>query len=689
MNIPSKVSDLLHKNETIVFKPLSVSLSMPNQSIVGTHSLYISKQGRIFAHDTGGIFGDETAKVSNSRIVLKLTNAMAHFSAETERPFGFGFYMNAGEYVNRINEIPAHLLVPESEWDTLARYDYSHRLTRSEVLADRLVLTDKDNVSHPHVIPYRRISSLETDGIRVVLKGKLGEADEITLVIPDKAKIKLLQTNYRNRPTVYTVVGEGAEVYTVTVRGVLHGHAYPPSGQKLFLAVKKDRVLFVDEETLDIVAEYGLGQVRFFQDRERWFLLQEEELCAFQFDEWNLSEWRAKVEPEEVAAAKIGLTPKGNPFYLQHTVEGVKLLQAKGVVLAEFANTEILDLAVAENPGEEDVYTAVRAELTGEREAHLFLPHACVPPLIQNVYRFSKSSLLAPSTGQQLFFSWSRMMNDNLLYQYCLQLFMIREGMAEIQEQEADDDTRLVQTANLLYHGLQVQKKMLDTTAIYWPAMLEQESRRVTGGAGPSLPLASCKGLQREMMGISGGISRALADVERPLSYVAKAIFPELNVRKKASLTRYLFGFGAGVAGALINPLGGLIVAASIIGNTYITDQMLEEEDRARLRVYVTQAMDAFHHLMNVLMPYYVSELNHAAYRTFEEMSRVQGAALEAPLAKTALFERMAALYTYHQLPIDETTAVPRKQVVEAVHELTELSGGLVASFEQPLRIGE
>jgi hypothetical protein len=128
------------------------------------------------------------------------------------------------------------------------------------------------------------------------------------------------------------------------------------------------------------------------------------------------------------------------------------------------------------------------------------------------------------------------------------------------------------------------------------------------------------------------------------------------------------------IAGAFFPPL---LVGAALTGfNTYFTKQDAEEQKKIReqnenyrLDFYVEKIMDSFNHFIETLLPYYVSEVNTATFQTYKQIHTQFQPVLDSNKTREYLFDRITQLYTYKQLPIDESVTMTKRELVDRTND--------------------
>ncbi|EGL81432.1 hypothetical protein CathTA2_0039 [Caldalkalibacillus thermarum TA2.A1] len=130
--------------------------------------------------------------------------------------------------------------------------------------------------------------------------------------------------------------------------------------------------------------------------------------------------------------------------------------------------------------------------------------------------------------------------------------------------------------------------------------------------------------LQKKLLSLSSQVQRHLIEIENSLNVLSFAIIPkktyEQHTENKAK-RNYWNATVIGGLGVLTGGLG-LIAASGLIGlSTYFENkeykavkQLRDENEQYKIDFYIGRALDSFYHLMNTMLPYYVSQASKAYY---------------------------------------------------------------------------
>lgn len=763
--------------------------TLPDQSVVGTHTLYITNQGRILAHDTGGLFGNEQVEIyEGADLGVKVT--LDKYSAELTNEAGysrltFSFTMRPSEFITLFSKTKKSMFrIPSAAPYRCYMRDAMGLYTFAELrLKPEAVLLGGSE------IPFRRIKDLSIDpncmaGFSGIFEIGGKEVQELHLFLPYISVLKQLVESHQHTPKVSELVGEKAALFPVRVSGTMNNVKY--EDVSLTLAAEENRLRFVNETDMQVVGElsremdafyyapeshqlfavkgatplrikllqeqaqafiqkryvqagcsawpdagklYGVwdgkryegaavdllaskdtlrfqiadsmrltkeipyGELESVTDDRKWFFLHKRQQIALLALNSGVklsdSAVGKRVPRKQADEAKVGHLANLQPFYFDHTREEFAIYQSADSRLQTFAHTELNGISIVE-PGMPSPFAKVRLD-TAHDKAELYIPYAEVQGVIQRSYLYKKSPLLPQLQGKQLFLSWGRMANDFTLYQLFGQLITLSEGIRELHTMKQSAEQRSTGLINLLYHGIQAQKKRMDLISIYLPALLEQEDRKLLEQAGIALSERPYKQFQQRMIGIASQLRRSLSEIENALSAVSFAIIPKVEMDKyidaKAN-KRYVAAAGLGTAGLLFPPLllpaGFMAIQAYFMkGDMKMQEEIRLKNEKHRMDFYLHKALDSFDHMMKTVYPYYIAECNRAMYEMMRQVASAYKPGIEEPPVKQALLERLAQYYTYKQMPIDDSVAVNRHELIEKVHGASQLNEVHISSIRQ------
>ncbi|WP_151736773.1 hypothetical protein [Paenibacillus tengchongensis] len=480
--------------------------------------------------------------------------------------------------------------------------------------------------------------------------------------------------------------------------GVYREAAY--DGQEVALLVEKPHQMkLIQWDTMQLVSS-SAHQPEIIDAGERMFLLHGSEIAMVT---WKDRGWISNFGPSAVRKLedqKIGYTSNEQPYYFTQTELGMTFSQGADTFLHSFKSQAVMDISVSEAVGESSDFARVRIHTAEDSEDSFFmLPVQEVPGIICTTYQQSKAPLVRRIPPAQLYLSWSRQVNDFALYHLFGQLYALQAGIEEIQKNVQNRDECNRRLLNFLYYAVQNQKRRLDQVSIYLPAMLERNSRTILSGANLDRHEQPFRYMQQGFMNISTKMRQTLSEIEGALSPVYRLIIPKGDIehiikrREKRGYAQAAMTVGLGTAFTIISagfPPVTLIMGGMFLGaNSFFTAKDARQKaeldslfDHNSLDFYMTKALDTFHHLMDTLIPYHVSEANRYMTGSFEQLAPLYKSALTNPEAVDLLFKEISQYYTFKQLPIDHTVAMPKKALIEHVQDSSHTAELYIQLFQ-------
>ncbi|WP_087974187.1 hypothetical protein [Oceanobacillus rekensis] len=300
--------------------------------------------------------------------------------------------------------------------------------------------------------------------------------------------------------------------------------------------------------------------------------------------------------------------------------------------------------------------------------------------MLKNVYIKKKYPLVQEASVTELYSSWSRQINDFLLYNLFGQLVLLKNGIRKIQENtQTSDDTKNRQILNYMYYTIRGQKRQLDRVSIQFPQMLWNEEQRLIDKSDEE----TYEQLQRQLLSISGQMQRHFVEIEIALNALSFAIIPKEKFDNTKAKKKMGY-IGAGALGVLGVATGGIaLVAAGAFTafNTYSSneshkdqEQYNEENERIRIDFYINKALDSFNHIMETMLPYYVNQISKVYFLAARHQSKGLKDLTEVDKAKNkmAIFNRLADFYVMKQLPMEQGDLTNTESIIQLLFEIPD-----------------
>jgi hypothetical protein len=779
------VRDRFYPGEFTIYSDGDV-FDIPNKSMVGTKSFYITNRGRVFAHDTGGIFTEEQVLEYDDKINVDLNSYGATLTNYNYSSFSFHVTLDFKEFLSFYKKVPKNKLHFQKSSSNIVNCLVANNFAINGTISFDQISVHKNKIIFKNneikEIPFFRIDNYQVEDAVLKIFGVFDVADKnmlkVEIFIPYEDVLKNIINKINTSLKIFYLVGQTNEIYPTKLRGYIndkhkndknvtiafnqnkifiideiekrilkefiieeHQFFYSSSDRKLLIKSSSENIpvyiltiwrndlenviknkltnethkfipsfgkingtlfnryyknqeilLAFDQNSLYVIMDNDLKPLepisfnkgKFLFDDSKVFLIYKEEISLFNSKKTN--ELRKHIPKQSVAdklEQQISFTDTNEPFFFIQTPENIILKQSLEKVAFSFKNSDITDISISKYGTEKSSFSEVEIKLNNQKTFKINLFNDYIKDLIYNTYYFTKSSNLPQVSSEQLFLSYSRQVNDYILYHYFGQLVALYEGLKEITRTEEDNDIKNWKIVNYLYHTIQAQKKHFDTVSIYLPSMLEQHESSILTQHGQNSAYQPYKNLQRALMNITGQINRSLNEIESSLSAVSFAIIPRkeydelINKRAKRG---FLTAAGMGIVGALFFP--SVLIGAALIGlNSYFSKKDAQEQEKIRkenenyrLDFYVAKILDSFNHFIETLLPFYISEVNQAIFQTFQQLYFQYQPILGSNEVRENLFQKITQLYTFKQLPIDESVTMKKGELVELTNKSLEFA---------------
>ncbi|MGR5990482.1 hypothetical protein ACT7C6_12935 [Bacillus paranthracis] len=453
--------------------------------------------------------------------------------------------------------------------------------------------------------------------------------------------------------------------------GTLLGKEY--TNTNIIVAINEGEIEFILADTLNSIGVVRLVNAQFIRDGKNVIFIHQGEIALIKtknkFKLHNYIQFEAITEPLKM---NICFTGHNEPFFLEQSMDAITLKRSLQKDFLHLYHEQIVDISVTNYGNESSSYSELTVTLNNQKQYKLNVYNERIKDIMSKAYYFKKEASLPQVSSDQLFLSYSRQINNHILYHYFGQLFAMYEGLKEIQATTQDKELKNVQIINYLYYATQSQKKHLDKVSIYLPAMLEQVEKDILKEHGQGKVYQSFKSLQKNLMGITSQIHRSLHEMESSISAVSFALIPREDYEKTISnqiLDRGIInGALYGVAAIALSPLALIGIAMTGI-NTYYSkkdhemrERIRKENENQRLEFYTSKIQDSFEHFIQTLLPFYISEVNHAVFHTYKQVHTLYEPIKNNQEVREHMLMKMTQLYTFKNLPIDESVTMKKTE---------------------------
>ncbi|UII55905.1 hypothetical protein LS684_20155 [Cytobacillus spongiae] len=794
--VVAAISKYFYPGECAIYESGDV-FDFQNKSIVGTKSFCITNHGRVFAHDTGGIFGEEQTKIYVDRIDVTFSDYNIILSNKKSSIVSFAATVSTSEFVEIYEKVPEDKFVCKWNGKIPCIYTYSEEIGNSTSYAKLDELQIKSNklmfAKDKETLPFYRIKSvvrkmkyLEIKGVfslhgsnKTTLKlyifdenlkkeiidkvnsnpsifqqiGAITEiypttlsatfSDEVirdkevticfdasTIYFIDEKKTTCLGTLLRSSTNAYySKLDEklafecGDFVYVITVidvnlkeylmkyfikstrifinrlgklHGVFHGETWKQ--QEVNAITEGRHIRLSTTNTQKLLTKLDLTECEILNDDKKIFIIRKNQIALLRLHEYKNLHLFTQPEEKITATFSFGYNDNDDPFFIKQDEEKIVLSQSPSSMQFKYYNEKITDISISKYGEDETFFSEINISLRDESKSLVInVPNAIIKDLIYKTYYFSKRKSLDLVSTEQLYLSYSRQVNDYILYQYYGQIFAMYEGLKDIQQAESNKEVLNRKIINFLYYSIKALKNHFDTVSIYLPASLEREIQEIANDTFQT-STSAYKSLQRGLLGITGQVNRALNEIEGSLSAVSFMLIKreDYNNLVKEKTNRDL-GFSGGMAALGVatigfNPIAPMLILGGVLSgiNSFFreSDAIKQEELRKqneeyRVDFYVGKSLDAVEHLIHTLLPYFISETNDYVFRTFNLVSQQYQELLDTPEVKGNLFTKISQYYTFKQLPIDYSVLIKKNDLIGLTHSSVNRSEMFIEQFQR------
>ncbi|OLO27069.1 hypothetical protein BTR23_21295 [Alkalihalophilus pseudofirmus] len=802
MVLPDKVRNKFNSGEHSVYSA-GDAFNFPDKSIVGSKKLYISNRGRVFAHDSGGFFGDERVKAYSGLIIVTFNSFGSYCNVKLSNESGVGSFtfdvsLSLKEFLNLYKTIPSNkfqIKTNSHNESTPCLITYQPNIGSDNIFYGTFTVHEKEIILNSTAsllkkIPFNRIKKATPNDSKIEISGLFStqseNINEVSLYIFNNENIIYdLIDKINTSPTVYTymqntsdifggeiinsnslkvIIGFGGEnIYFINqttnecvatclnnetsiykseeeniifeyknellfikpdneylinfitqkfkvhentfinnfgkVNGVIFGNKW--SNENVSLLMDRHFFKFFRSELLS--KEINIKDCTVYLDANNLIIVYNEEIFLITINSIKKLPKFFEERIEKNSVSKVGYSLDGIPYFIYQDQLELMLYQSNSIICHTFRNEDITDISLTKHAEEHSPFSKIEIKTVNQKNnVELMVPTNIIRDLIYQAYYYSKKRSVDRVHSEQMFLSYSRQINDYILFHFFGQLLAIYEGLKQVQAEEKQKDVRNAKTINNLYYSIQEVKKHFDKVSIYLPTMLQQEDEKIF-----HLQLqAPYKNLQRNLLGITNQINRSLNEIESSISAVPYSLIKRedyykiIDERTKRDKTYAHSMLGAGavsMAGAVVLTGGLAFLATPLLFagvnstiNSYFKehDSIAQEEFRElnenhRLDFYIDKIIDSFDHLIHTLLPYLISETNDVIYQTFQQLHKEYVPKLEDPEVKHKLFQKIAQYYTFKQLPIDSSVVMKKGELVELTHQSLDTSNYFIEQFSR------
>ncbi|SCN22459.1 hypothetical protein N3C_0800 [Clostridium sp. N3C] len=680
ITVPVIVQNKLIENEYIIFRSDNAEFNIPNKSLIGNHTLFISNKGRVIVYNSGGDFGGEAVYITIYPIEVSFSGGI-DFKSDINEEFSYNYKISINDFFQLLKKIDKKCFsVDDYYGKKIIKIDgNSYFISNITIDKDKIIVENLNN--HNIEINYKHIQEYEYCNGLLNIKGYFSFKNdveeryckEISLFIPNESKLENLRSFFYNRNNLTSIIPEESEVLFGRLTGYVNDILY---NKKDIAIVKKENIInFVNIDSLRKIYGFSLENVSYYIENNTIFIIQDKNIFLLNLaEEYNDKFGLSEKTNFDSNLYRFGYTDEGYPFIINISSEGVEFKQSANRNFLYLENTQIKDITVKEFIDSSE-FVKINITKIDNENFTFYLYGKNVNELVKKTFKNSKLKLYNSLKVEDLFTSWARQINDILNYYYFGSLFCVKEELDKLLEEKSSnlDYEDKLKAVNILYYAVQEQKKQLDIVGIYLPKLLENNERELMKKLGRNISSMPFKGLQKQLLSIASQILRSLNEIERTLAHIPYAIYPNTNTRFATINSRYRQAGAQGLvgaAGAIFTgafSLMGILNSAVNILNTYKMDKELEKVEKNKVDIYTYQAIDYFKHIMQIMIPYYIDEVNQALFYTFKQISQYYVNLNDSSEVKMELIHRISDLYTMKQLPISDLMVKPKKYLIEQI----------------------
>ncbi|RKQ28679.1 hypothetical protein [Oceanobacillus halophilus] len=404
-----------------------------------------------------------------------------------------------------------------------------------------------------------------------------------------------------------------------------------------------------------------------------------------------------KSATNEVSFVSFTKVPKQLQDLLQDTVEKLDMvmvneepylfsLEKQGLHFYQSTNyrkliqySDIQSIVILDNRQEN---MKIHLKSYTNQDVEIYLDHSNVEKTLQTVFQKKKIPLLRKAKLTNLYSSWSKQVNDSLLYNFFGQLVFMQMGMKEIQENaKIGQDMKNRQILNYMYYTIREHKRQVDRVATQFPQMLWKEEGKLL----PNQDEIIYEQLQTKLVTLSAQMQRHFTEIENALLPLSFAIIPKKKIDQtnNNSTSNYVAAGAIAGLGLLTGGIAPIAIGAITAMSTYNSDknqqalqQNRDENENLKINFYIHKALDSFDHLMDTMLPYYVNQFSNTYYSAAKKQARNLQTLQEDSIAKSkvAIFERLTDFYVMKQLPVEDGYAINKEKIIRSIYATPTLN---------------
>lgn len=483
-----------------------------------------------------------------------------------------------------------------------------------------------------------------------------------------------------------------------TIKGLLDG--IDISEEQINLAVSRQNINFISNGLSIITIK--TNSYKFVTDGNLFIMIKNGSLACLEIKHPFYYELKKLLNINKFNGENILFARNQEPYYYEHTQEGLLLYKTnKNEPKLALQNESLSNLKLSlQRYGKS--FGHVTNTNNSVENISLYFPVVSINTLIYNAFVSIKSPLLVKTDPKSLYKSMVRQVSDLVMYEYFGQLIALYEGIDQFSESNMSEQERSSKLVSYLYHGVQSQRKRMDSVSVYMPSVLNQVEQELFKTFDKQLGEHYFKELQTQLISITNQMKGSLLEIENSLTncgvLIPKRTTKELiSARKKTGYKTA--GVGAALGTLLTFVTGGaalpMLLAPTFMAiNTKSTTKMMELQEeikevneQSRTDFFLLKALDVFDHYIQTMLPFYFSRVNDSIFACYKKIALEYTPILHEQITSEMMFKRIAEIHTYKKLPIDLSVEVSKQELLDDIFKTVEEADFSIKEYQVGLTV--
>ena len=483
-----------------------------------------------------------------------------------------------------------------------------------------------------------------------------------------------------------------------TIKGLLDG--IDISEDLINLAISRQNVNLISNGLSK--CSVNTNSYKFITDDNLLIMMKNGSLASLDIKHPFDKELKNLLNINEFNGENILFARNKEPYYFEHTQEGLLLYKTnKNEPKITLQNESLSNLKLSlQRYGKS--FGHVSNTNNSAENLLLYFPVVSINTLIYNTFISIQSPLLVKTDPKALYKSMVRQISDLVLYEYFGQLIALYEGIDQFSESNMSEKERSSKLVSYLYHGVQSQRKRMDSVSVHMPSVLNQVEQELFKTFDKQLGEHYFKELQMQLISITNQMKGSLLEIENSLTncgvLIPKRTTKELiSARKKTGYKTAGIGAALGVGLTIIT--GGaaapmLLAPTFMAMNTKNTTKVMELQEeikevneQSRTDFFLLKALDVFDHYIQTMLPFYFSKVNDSIFGCYKKIALEYTPILHEHNTSEMMFKRIAEIHTYKKLPIDLSVEVSKQELLDDIFNTVEEADFSIKEYQVGLTV--